>query len=321
MDEPSEGLSPRLVLQVQEIMRRLRARGHAILLVEQNLELAHVGGRRGLRAVVRALRVPGHAGGAGEGDAGARSASRRIGNKADVDARGSTTGLLQRAAQAAMRIMQESECRRITRSTPTPATVHWGYLDAKIPPRLTDRFRRHGHDRNRFRRPGRCRRHLDHAAAPSRDLRAAQALARPAYPHRTDRRARRRAGRHAGSAHQGDRAHRRLGLEPDPPAARHAARGLSRVPLPHHSHRPPGDDREAAVGTRPFRCARSSASWPWRRRPNTGCARRSSRASSAATWTTRNFSSARRSIFRCSCRARTSRPATGMPCRATARSA
>ncbi len=40
MDEPSEGLSPRLVLQAQEIMRRLRARGHAILLVEQNLELA-----------------------------------------------------------------------------------------------------------------------------------------------------------------------------------------------------------------------------------------------------------------------------------------
>lgn len=40
MDEPSEGLSPRLVLQVREIMRRLRARGHAILLVEQNLELA-----------------------------------------------------------------------------------------------------------------------------------------------------------------------------------------------------------------------------------------------------------------------------------------
>jgi branched-chain amino acid transport system ATP-binding protein len=40
MDEPSEGLSPRLVLHVQEIMRRLRERGHAILLVEQNLELA-----------------------------------------------------------------------------------------------------------------------------------------------------------------------------------------------------------------------------------------------------------------------------------------
>jgi branched-chain amino acid transport system ATP-binding protein len=40
MDEPSEGLAPRLVLQIQEIMRRLRERGHAILLVEQNLELA-----------------------------------------------------------------------------------------------------------------------------------------------------------------------------------------------------------------------------------------------------------------------------------------
>jgi branched-chain amino acid transport system ATP-binding protein len=40
MDEPSEGLSPRLVLQVTEIMRRLRTLGHSILLVEQNLELA-----------------------------------------------------------------------------------------------------------------------------------------------------------------------------------------------------------------------------------------------------------------------------------------
>jgi branched-chain amino acid transport system ATP-binding protein len=40
MDEPSEGLSPRLVLQIRDIMQRLRTRGHAILLVEQNLELA-----------------------------------------------------------------------------------------------------------------------------------------------------------------------------------------------------------------------------------------------------------------------------------------
>jgi branched-chain amino acid transport system ATP-binding protein len=40
MDEPSEGLSPRLVMQVREIMQRLRTLGHAILLVEQNLELA-----------------------------------------------------------------------------------------------------------------------------------------------------------------------------------------------------------------------------------------------------------------------------------------
>jgi branched-chain amino acid transport system ATP-binding protein len=40
MDEPSEGLSPRLVLQVQQIMQRLRSMGQAILLVEQNLQLA-----------------------------------------------------------------------------------------------------------------------------------------------------------------------------------------------------------------------------------------------------------------------------------------
>ena len=40
MDEPSEGLSPRLVLQVQEIMERLRSLGQAVLLVDQNLQLA-----------------------------------------------------------------------------------------------------------------------------------------------------------------------------------------------------------------------------------------------------------------------------------------
>ena len=40
MDEPSEGLSPKLVQHVEEIMRGLRASGHAILLVEQNLALA-----------------------------------------------------------------------------------------------------------------------------------------------------------------------------------------------------------------------------------------------------------------------------------------
>jgi branched-chain amino acid transport system ATP-binding protein len=40
MDEPSEGLSPRLVTQIGEIMTSLRARGHAILLVEQHLALA-----------------------------------------------------------------------------------------------------------------------------------------------------------------------------------------------------------------------------------------------------------------------------------------
>jgi branched-chain amino acid transport system ATP-binding protein len=40
MDEPSEGLSPRYVQHVGEIMRNLRAHGHAVLLVEQNLALA-----------------------------------------------------------------------------------------------------------------------------------------------------------------------------------------------------------------------------------------------------------------------------------------
>ena len=40
MDEPSEGLSPKLVRRVEEIVRALRESGHAILLVEQNLALA-----------------------------------------------------------------------------------------------------------------------------------------------------------------------------------------------------------------------------------------------------------------------------------------
>jgi branched-chain amino acid transport system ATP-binding protein len=40
MDEPSEGLAPRLVQHVGSIMKRLREHGHAVLLVEQNLELA-----------------------------------------------------------------------------------------------------------------------------------------------------------------------------------------------------------------------------------------------------------------------------------------
>ena len=62
MDEPSEGLSPRLVLQVQEIMRRLRARGHAILLVEQNLQLALSVADEVYVLVGGAVRVSGHPG-------------------------------------------------------------------------------------------------------------------------------------------------------------------------------------------------------------------------------------------------------------------
>lgn len=40
MDEPSEGLAPKLVQKVEEILLRLRKDGHSILLVEQNLGLA-----------------------------------------------------------------------------------------------------------------------------------------------------------------------------------------------------------------------------------------------------------------------------------------
>jgi branched-chain amino acid transport system ATP-binding protein len=40
MDEPSEGLAPKLVQHVGEIMKSLREHGHAVLLVEQNFALA-----------------------------------------------------------------------------------------------------------------------------------------------------------------------------------------------------------------------------------------------------------------------------------------
>ena len=46
LDEPSEGLAPKLVADVGEALRSLRGTGLAILLVEQNLALAtHVGER------------------------------------------------------------------------------------------------------------------------------------------------------------------------------------------------------------------------------------------------------------------------------------
>ena len=40
MDEPSEGLSPMLVQQIESIMKSMREHGHAVLLVEQNFALA-----------------------------------------------------------------------------------------------------------------------------------------------------------------------------------------------------------------------------------------------------------------------------------------
>ena len=46
LDEPSEGLAPKLVAEVGEVLRSLRAIGLAILLVEQNLALATGVGER-----------------------------------------------------------------------------------------------------------------------------------------------------------------------------------------------------------------------------------------------------------------------------------
>jgi len=46
LDEPSEGLAPKVVEQVGEILERLRATGLALLLVEQNLGLATRVGQR-----------------------------------------------------------------------------------------------------------------------------------------------------------------------------------------------------------------------------------------------------------------------------------
>jgi branched-chain amino acid transport system ATP-binding protein len=46
LDEPSEGLAPKLVEQVGAILNTLRATGLAIFLVEQNLGLATQVGQR-----------------------------------------------------------------------------------------------------------------------------------------------------------------------------------------------------------------------------------------------------------------------------------
>jgi branched-chain amino acid transport system ATP-binding protein len=40
LDEPSEGLAPKIVHEVGEILRQLKAQGFSILLVEQNTTLA-----------------------------------------------------------------------------------------------------------------------------------------------------------------------------------------------------------------------------------------------------------------------------------------
>jgi branched-chain amino acid transport system ATP-binding protein len=40
MDEPTEGLAPLMVRQVEDVLRRLKEKGLSILLVEQNLAFA-----------------------------------------------------------------------------------------------------------------------------------------------------------------------------------------------------------------------------------------------------------------------------------------
>ena len=40
MDEPTEGLSPQIVSELKQLVRKLRDSGLAILLVEQNIEFA-----------------------------------------------------------------------------------------------------------------------------------------------------------------------------------------------------------------------------------------------------------------------------------------
>ena len=75
---------------------------------------------------------------------------------------------------------------------PTPATVHWGYLDAKVPPRLTVDS---GDTVTIDTVSGGLADVGD--TAPPRNLREAEAFARSAYPDRSGRGAGRGAGPYA----------------------------------------------------------------------------------------------------------------------------
>ena len=120
MDEPSEGLSPRLVQQVQEIMQRLRSLGQAILLVEQNLQLA-------LSAA---------------DDVYVLSAGQFVFQGTPAALANETQVLDQHLGVASIEDGLIHTRRSYGNgnhhiSDRSPATVHWGFLDAKIPPRLT----------------------------------------------------------------------------------------------------------------------------------------------------------------------------------------
>jgi branched-chain amino acid transport system ATP-binding protein len=68
MDEPSEGLSPLLVQEVEDVIRRLRQVGVSILLVEQNLGFALSVADRILVMNKGAIVYSGAAGELGQGD-------------------------------------------------------------------------------------------------------------------------------------------------------------------------------------------------------------------------------------------------------------
>ena len=110
MDEPSEGLSPRLVQQAQGIMQRLR-RGHAILLVEQNLQLA--------LSVADELYVLSSGRFVFQGPPPISQRRRRF----------SISILGRRTENRRTRRMTSMATHRLG---PTPATVHWGYSMRKF---------------------------------------------------------------------------------------------------------------------------------------------------------------------------------------------
>ena len=110
---------------------------------------------------------------------------------------------------------------------PTPATVHWGYLDAKIPPRLTVES---GDTVTVDTVSGGLADVGDTSIMLPHHRAICEALKPSPGPHILTGPVAVR------GAEPGDtlevrikamRAHRRLGLEPDPAAARHAAGGLS----------------------------------------------------------------------------------------------
>ncbi len=205
-------------------------------------------------------------------------------------------------------------------------TVHWGYFDAALKPLITidsgDTVTISTVSGQPTQLPeARLGPHRAAGAAGDPPERAAEAR-RPAHPDRAGGGARRQGRAGARGPHQGDRAALRLGLQHDP-AARPArcpttSRKCALIHIPLDKQRMVGTH---VVGPRNCRSSRSSASWRWRRRRPGARSTRRRRAGTAATWTTRNWSPAPRSICRSMPTARCSPAATATARRATARSA